>query len=479
MVGKFEEKNKKKTKIVCTIGPSSKARDTLCRMFEAGMDIVRLNSGHMDVEDVGTYIEEVRSAEEKLGGRISVMLDLQGPRLRVGPIKGSGVKLEKGENFTITTVQRRGDESRVSVSYQGLPRDLNPGEEILIDDGLIRLKVLSIEGTDINCEVVEGGLLRQGKGMNFPKSSLSLPPFTERDMKYLEAGLSAGVDWVSQSFVRSAGDVHELKSAISRLGYDTPVMAKIEKGEAVKAFESIIDEADGVMIARGDLAVETSTEEVPLVQKELIKRALRRAKPVVTATQMLESMVTNPRPTRAEASDVANAILDGTDAVMLSAETAIGSYPVKAVETMARIAKRAEEALDFDAILNERRSWAGESIADAICYAASKISSDLRVSSILTITRTGYSAIHLSRFRPKVPIIAACNSESVVRRLSVIWGVEAVKCEFEPDFRATIRNAVERSISLGLLKKGELVVIVSGFLDEKAGTTNLVHIHRI
>ena len=468
-----------KTKIVCTIGPASRDEKTLGGMVKAGMDVARINTGHCEPEEVTEDTELLQKVGGGLGKSIGVMLDLQGPRLRIGPIQGGSAELRPGADFAITTGKAKGDSRRVSVSYAGLTGDLKPGDTVLMDDGLIRLKVRDVSGNDINCKVVEGGTLIQGKGMNFPGVTIGLPAFTKRDGRYLEVGLKAGVDWVSQSFVRDAADVRMLRKAIDGLGYRTPIMAKVEKGEAVQNIDSIMKVADGVMVARGDLGVEMSTEDVPLVQKELIDRALRAVRPVVTATQMLESMVENPRPTRAEASDVANAILDGTDAVMLSAETALGAHPVKVVETMARIAARAEKAIDYERILEERGRWTQRQTADAIGYAACRIAADLKARAIVTITRSGYTAKLVARYRPSVQILAVSPNREVVDGMSLVWGVRGLVVPLVDDLRRAIGEASRTCVRGGFVKKGDLVVVTGGFLDEKAGTTNMIHIHTV
>ncbi|MDD5748799.1 MAG: pyruvate kinase [Actinomycetota bacterium] len=469
----------RKTKIVCTIGPSCSSREIIVKMARAGMNVVRINTSHTDVERLSALVMEIRSAEREVGNHISIMLDLQGPRIRVGPIQGSSVELKKGQKFILTTLKKRGNNEMVSVPHGDLPKELKAGDRVLINDGLLKLKVLESRDVDVVCEVENDGILMQGKGMNFPGTRLGLPAVTERDINFLKGGLKAGVDWISQSFVSSSSDVLELKHRIEEIGYKTPVMAKIEKGEAVKEAREIMSVADGVMIARGDLGVEMKMEDVPIVQKELISMAVEAARPVVTATQMLESMVKEPMPTRAEASDIANAILDGTDAAMLSAETAIGMYPVEAVEVMAKIASRTEQTLGYEQILKRRGEWSHLGTTDAICYAACKVASDLGARGILCVTRTGYTAMHLSRFRPREPVIAASMDESVLRKLCLSWGVHGIHCEFESDFKLTIVRAISVAIMKGLLKSGDLVVVVSGFLGEKSGTTNMIYVHRV
>lgn len=468
-----------KTKIVCTLGPASRNIETLKKIALAGMDVARINSGHCEVEELRDYIELVGRVSVALGRRIGVMLDLQGPRLRVGPIQGSRVELESGQDFTITTTQMRGDATRASVSYEGLPDDLKPGDVVLMDDGLIRMKVKEIKPTEIVCEVLEGGVLLQGKGMNFPDSTLRLAAFTDRDRWFLEAGLEAGVDWVAQSFVRTAADVHDLTGAMEKLGRKVPIMAKIEKPEAVRNIEEIIDAADGIMVARGDLGVEMKAEDVPIVQKELINDAVRAALPVLTATQMLESMVDKPRPTRAEASDVANAILDGTDALMLSAETSIGSYPVQAVEMMSRIAAKTEQAIDYGHILEERGKWRHRGPADAIGYAACKIAADINARAIITLTRSGYTARLIARYRPQAPIIALSPSEQVVDMMSVVWGVKGLLMPEYDELQELIAVASRICVDAECVMPGDMVVLTGGFLDEESSKTNVVHVHTV
>lgn len=468
-----------KTKIVCTLGPSSLDGRTLAALVRAGMDVARINSGHCEPSDVPAYAAAAREAGEAVGRRVGVILDLQGPRLRVGDIEGEGALLVPGQEFTITTRDETGDSSRASTSYGDLPGDLRPGDEVLIDDGRIRLRVLRISGDEISCEVIEGGTLRSGKGMNLPGADISLAAFTGEDRRYLEAGLGAGVDWIAQSFVRTADDVRDLKAAIGELGSACPVMAKIEKPEALSNIDRLLAEADGIMVARGDLGVEMNVEDVPLVQKDLISRAPRFARPVVTATQMLESMVHNPRPTRAEASDVANAILDGTDAVMLSAETAVGAYPVQAVEMMASIAERTEPAIDYREILEARGRWAEESPAAAIGYAACKVAEDMRAKAIIAMTRSGYSARMIARYRPRGPLVAVSPSETVLRELSVVWGVKGLRLPEYEGLVESIATASDAAEAEGIVEKGDLVVIVGGLLDERSGKTNVVHLHTV
>jgi len=468
-----------KTKIVCTLGPASRDPETLRQMVEAGMDVARINSSHCEPDGVRDYIKLLRDLEAKTGKHVGIMLDLQGPRLRVGQIEGSQVELTSGQSLTLSTEQEMGTDSRISVSHRALTSDLAAGDTVLIDDGLIRLQVNGTKGTEITCTVIEGGVLRQGKGMNFPGVPIRLPSFTDRDRSFLEVGLEVGVDWISQSFVRDGYDVRALRETIAETGHNTPIMAKIEKSEAVANIDDVLEMADGIMVARGDLGVEMLAEEVPLVQKQIILKALLAAKPVVTATQMLESMVVNPRPTRAEASDVANAILDGTDAVMLSAETAAGAHPVRAVEMMARIAAMTEGAIDYSDYLEEGGRWAHCSAPDALGFAACKIASDLGASAIIGITRFGYTAHLLARYRPASRIIAISPVEKVMHRLSPLWGVRGIVMPLVEDLTENILIVVDACKKEGYVSSGDLVVVVGGFLEEKIGTTNMINLHTV
>lgn len=468
-----------RAKIVCTIGPSSSEKETLVRMALAGMDVARINCGHTELEDIPRLVATISEAGRAAGRKIGVMLDLQGPRLRVGSIRGGSVELREGQELVITTEQKRGDADRISVAYPGLPDDLQPGDRIFMDDGLIRCVAREVKGRDIRCEVTDGGTLLQGKGMNFPDTKLNLATFTERDRRYLEAGLEAGIDWVAQSFVRTQGDLEQVVDAIRATGSNVPVIAKIEKGEAVNNIDAIIDSAQGIMVARGDLGVELPIEDVPIIQKRLIEKSLKAARPVVTATQMLESMVDKPRPTRAEASDVANAILDGTDAIMLSAETSIGRHPVEAIEVMSRIAARAEHCVDCARLLDDRSHWEHQTEADAIGFAACKIASDVEARAIITITRSGYTARLVSRYRPGRPVIAVSDDEAVIDSMTLVWGVTGVMSDLPEDAAEMMARAAGISAQAGLVKPGDVVVIAGGFMEEKSSQTNMVHIHTV
>lgn len=466
-----------KTRIICTIGPSCEDAEILARMSEAGMGLVRINSGHCTPEEVPVFISLVKEASRMSGRNISVLLDLQGPRLRIGMIAGGSIDLESGQLFRLSSVPVEGDSSRVHIAYDRLAADISPGDRILVDDGLISLLAVEIAGQEVVCEVVKGGPLLQGKGMNFPDSILSLAAYTERDKLFLETGLNSGVDWVAQSFVRRAEDLEELHGEMKKMGRTVPVIAKIEKPEAVDNIAAILKIADGIMVARGDLGVEMEVEEVPLVQKELIRKSIRAAKPVVTATQMLESMIENPRPTRAEASDVANAILDGTDGVMLSAETAIGAQPVEVVRTMAKIAARTEKALDYENLLERSGRWEHVGDVDALGFAACKVAYDIGAKAIVCLSRSGYTARLIARYRPQQPIIALSPDSGVSNMIALVWGTHT---RYVPEY-AKLADLISEAdcicSSAEGLSPGDRVVFTGGLMESGSSDTNLIHVH--
>lgn len=464
------------TKIVCTIGPASREAGVLENMISAGMDVARLNAGHSSPEEVARSISLIREASDRVGRRVSIMLDLQGPRVRVGRLKDSPRTISTGEEVVFTTTMDQDPGQRIPVSHSGLSSEVKPGDRVLIDDGLLRLVVMGVRGEDITCLVEEGGILRQGKGMNFPGVELGLPSYTHRDKEFLATGLDHGIDWIALSFVREKKDVLAIKEQVRALGFIVPVMAKVEKSEAVENIDSVLEAADGVMVARGDLGVELETEEVPLVQKMIIRKALLAARPVLTATQMLESMITSSRPTRAEATDVANAILDGTDAVMLSAETAIGHDPAKTVETMSRIARRAEMEIDHIGMLKNQEKLACQGPAEAVGYAACRIASDVSAQAIITLTRSGYTARLISRHRPRARIIALTPNTTVANGMSMLWGVKSHLMPFMHDLKQAFTSALKVCEAEGLVKKGETVVMTGGFLEDKPGTTNTINV---
>ncbi|CAM4188102.1 pyruvate kinase [Paenibacillus endophyticus] len=470
----------RKTKIVCTIGPSSESLENTKKLIHAGMNVARLNFSHGDFEEHGNRIKNIRLANAELGTSVAVLLDTKGPEIRLGKLKEEPIELNQGDTITLTTEEILGDRNRVPITYNNLPNDVSIGSTILIDDGLIGLTVEEVKGTEILCRIVNSGPIKSKKGVNVPGVKISLPGITEKDANDIVFGIEQGVDFIAASFVRKASDVLEIRELLERhnAGH-IQIISKIENQEGVDNLDEILEVSDGLMVARGDLGVEIPAEEVPLVQKNMIKKGNRVGKPVITATQMLDSMQRNPRPTRAEASDVANAIFDGTDAIMLSGETAAGRYPTESVQTMARIAERAEAALEYREMFTKQANAQQTSVTEAISQAVANSALDLRAKAIITSTQSGFTARMVSKYKPKAPIIAVTTDEKVLRRLSLIWGVFAV---LGPDADTTdemFENAVKGGMSTGFLNLGDTVVITAGVPVGRAGTTNLIKIHHI
>ncbi|ACL69083.1 pyruvate kinase [Halothermothrix orenii] len=467
----------RKTKIVCTIGPVSESKEMLKKLAEAGMNVARLNFSHGDHEEHGNRIDTIRKVEAELGKPIGIMLDTKGPEIRTGMLKDDKVELKKGEEIILTTEDIEGDENRVSVSYKGLPDDLHEGATVLIDDGLIGLEVLEIKGTEIRCKIVNGGLLGSRKGVNLPGISVNLPALTEKDESDIRFGVRKGIHFIAASFVRKAQDVIEIRKILEEEGKeDILIIAKIENQEGVDNIDEIIDVADGIMVARGDLGVEIPAEQVPVIQKSIIKKCNEKAKPVITATQMLDSMIRNPRPTRAEASDVANAIFDGTDATMLSGESAAGDYPVEAVKTMARIAEETEKSLYYRDVISNRRTYRPQTVTDAISFASCETATDLGAQAIITSTESGLTARMVSRYRPLVPIVAVTPDERVQHALTVSWGVYPLTVKKSNSTDEMMDVSIKTAQENRLIKSGDLVVITAGAPVGIPGTTNLIKV---
>jgi pyruvate kinase len=464
-----------KTKIVATLGPASSSPDMVARLMAAGVDIFRLNFSHGDNVQKQKLIRTIRQASEKAGRQIGILADLQGPKIRTGKMADDAMTLTKGQEVVITTEDVLGRDGVIPTVYRSLPSDVHPGSRILLDDGLMELKVVTIHGERVRCTVVVGGVLKNNKGINLPGVNVSAPSLTAKDLVDLEFALEANVDFVALSFVRTAEDVEQIKRIIYLRGKNTPVVAKIEKPEALHNFKKILQATDAVMVARGDLGVEIEAEKVPVFQKKIIQACNEAGKPVITATQMLESMVRNPRPTRAETSDVANAIVDGTDAVMLSAETASGDYPVEAVETMVRIARDVESA-DFWSTVD--RSASTPSIAQAVAESACRAATSLGAKTIAVFTQSGSTAALISRFRPHIPIIAYTASPEIQRRLSIYWGVTATGIGIMADMHQQIMS-VERNMLSSGYRKGDIIVIIVGLPVEARGSTNLMKVHKL
>ena len=470
-----------RSKIVCTIGPASHEPDMLKRLMQAGMDVARLNFSHGDQDEHRETIRRLRAVSAKLDKPVAILCDLQGPKLRIGTMPDEGVPLSTGETVVLTTEHVVGTPGRVPVQYEHLPDAVKVNDRILIDDGLIEVVVTAVEGHDITTCVVTGGVLTSNKGMNLPRASLAIPAITDKDREDLRFALSQQVDWVALSFVRAPEEVLSLKAYIRELsvfGRPAPVMAKIEKPEAVDNIDAIIAAADGIMVARGDLGIETAPEAVPMVQKMIIRKCNEAGKPVITATQMLDSMIRNPRPTRAEASDVANAVLDGSDAIMLSGETAAGKYPVEAVETMVRIAFEAERV---HASLSgcQIAAHPGRSFAEAVAHASVETAIDLAAAAIVAPTVSGHTARTISRFRPPCPIVAVTPSPIAQRELMLFWGVYPLLSHRADTTDEVINDAVEVAQRHGYVDEGDVVVLTGGTAGSGVGTTNLMKVHLI
>jgi len=463
------------SKIVCTIGPASSSAKIIDRLMGAGMDVARLNFSHGTHEQHALNIAHLRAASVKHQKPIAIVADLQGPKIRTGALAGGGlVQLRAGQEFTITTRRILGDSTRVNTTFNQLPREVHRDDRILLSDGLIELRVKRVRGSDVLCEVVNGGALGENKGINLPGLKLRVPALTAKDRNDLAFALRQGADYIAVSFVRRPEDVLFAKGLIRRLKKDTPVIAKLEKPEAIERLDEILRVSDGVMVARGDLGVEMSPERVPVVQKAIIAKAREFRRPVITATQMLESMTENPRPTRAEASDVANAILDGSDAVMLSAETATGKYPVESVAMMARIIEQAEESVrEFRRPAHREQLKVPETVAELICHA----SRELHMKVIAVFTHSGFTARLVSRYRPLVPIIAFSPEVATRRRLALIWGVRPRNIVNVRKIDGLAAIAERRLLEEGQVRKGDVVGIVAGTPMGIRGTTNFMKFH--
>lgn len=466
----------RKTKIVCTIGPSSDKAAIIEEMIKNGMNVARLNFSHGTHKKHGKKIKLIREIAARLDIPVSILLDLAGPKIRVGDIPEPGIRLEPGQKFILSGRSVKATATQVSVTYPDLPKEVKPGDRLLLADGLMELTVIKTSDMEIICRVVIGGLLTAHKGINLPRGTLKIPPLTEKDKNDLLFGLEHDVDYVALSFVKTAADIRMIRDIIDKQGKYTPVIAKIEKHEALEDLEAIIEAADGIMVARGDLGVEIPLEEVPLIQKRIIRTANTCGKPVITATQMLRSMVNSPRPTRAEATDVANAVLDGTDAVMLSEETASGNYPVEAVQFMDRLASIAESGFPYETFL---KMIPGKDISDSVSHASCILADHLEAKAIVTYTQSGLTARRISRFHPRQPIIALSPTERTVRRLTLHWGCLPRLIKRVQDTDDMIEMAANVAQETGEATTGELVVITVGHPLWVAGTTNMLRVKRL
>jgi len=470
-----------RTKIVCTIGPASSDLDMLVELMRSGMDVARLNFSHGDQETQAETIRRIRQAGESIDKPVAILADLQGPKLRVGVMGGDGVTITEGETLILTTEEMVGEPGRIPVQYDRLPEAVEPGDRILIDDGMMELQVLSVSDTEIVAQVVTGGTITSNKGLNLPRASFSIPAITDKDRADLRFALEHDADWLALSFVRTAEEVLEFKATIRELsvyGRQTPVIAKIEKPEAIDNIDAIIKAADGIMVARGDLGIEISPEAVPMLQKMIIAKCNEAGKPVITATQMLESMERNPRPTRAEASDVANAILDGSDAIMLSGETSVGKHPVEVVRTMVRIAEKVEQTQSARTV-HQLPAEAGRTFAQAVSHASVETAIDLSAAAIVTPTVSGQTARIVSHFRPPCPVVAVTPSPFTQRELMLFWGVYPLLSQRRGDTDTIINDSVAAAQRAGYVGEGDVVVVTAGSPGSGGGTTNLMKVDLI
>ena len=454
----------RKTKIICTMGPNADNREVMKKLAESGMDIARFNFSHGDHKEQKMRMDMLKSVREEVGKPIAILLDTKGPEIRTGLLKDEQkVMLSEGQLFTLTTAEIVGDSTKVSITYDGLSEDVVPGKKILIDDGLIELEVKQIVGSDIVCKVINGGELGQRKGVNVPDVPVRLPALTEKDRKDIVFGVEQGVDFIAASFVRSAESILEIKALLKECKAPyIPVIAKIENAEGIKNIDEILHCADGIMVARGDLGVEIPAQEVPHLQKWLIQKCNDHCKPVITATQMLDSMIRNPRPTRAEVTDVANAVYDGTDAVMLSGETAQGKYPVEALQMMVEIVKNTENHLDYDILLQQAQKNRKRNISSAIGYSSVATAASLDAKCIITPTATGVTARVVSKFRPKAPIVGVSPNEETLRRMQIYRGVQPVKSIPYHTTDDVCEGALEIAKSKGFVEEGDVIVMTAG-----------------
>ena len=465
----------KKTKIVATLGPASSSKEVLKDMMLEGLNVCRLNFSHGAYDDHANSIKIIRELNDELGLNVAILADLQGPKIRTNEMEANGVLLEVGKEIKIITDKVVGNAVRFSINYQKLPQDVSPGEKILLDDGKIMLEVITTNGkTEITCKIVQGGILSSKKGVNFPNTKISLPSLTEKDQLDLEFALDHEVDWIGLSFVRSARDIIELKHRIAARGAKAKVIAKIEKPEALENIDDIIKESDGLMVARGDLGVEIPYQNVPLIQKMLISKCVRKAKPVIVATQMMESMITNMTPSRAEVNDVANAVLDGTDAVMLSGETSVGKYPVEVIRTMSNIIKEMEthEGIYNKEELPERNQE--RFISDSICFNACRLSQRVEAKAIITMSFSGYTAYKIASQRPNTSIFIFTSNRSILTQLNLLWGVRAFYYNKLISTDHTIADIKYIMKNEGFLQQGDLVINIASIPIEDLGGSNML-----
>ncbi len=470
----------RKTKIVCTLGPSTENEDVLRQMMMEGMNVARCNFSHGTYDDHKRRMDMVKKLRKEVGKPVAILLDTKGPEVRVRNFKDGSVTLEEGQLFTLTADDVEGTKEIVSVTYNRLYEDLEVGMRVLIDDGLIEMKVETVDKSNIICRVINGGVVSNHKGVNVPEVDLSMPYISDKDREDILFGIEQDVDFIAASFVQKKEDILQLRKLLEKNGgEDIRIIAKIENAQGVANIDDIIEASDGIMVARGDMGVEIPYEEVPVIQKKIIKKVYRAGKQVITATQMLESMIKNPRPTRAETTDIANAVYDGTSAIMLSGETAAGAYPVEAVKTMVRIAERTEQDVDYRKRFFQYERNANPDITDAICHATCTTALDLNARAIVTVTKSGRSARMISKYRPNSDIIGCATTEKVCRQLSLTWGVIPILIKEEKEVFNLFDKAIQAAVKMRLLEKGDLTVITSGVPIGVSGTTNMMKVQNV
>lgn len=474
----------RKTKIICTLGPSTDKGDVLRQLILEGMNVARFNFSHGSYEEQGARLKKLRDLREELNRPVAALLDTKGPEIRLRDFEEGKVELKKGQTFTLTTEEISGNVNRVSITYKNLPNDVKVGTRILIDDGLIGMEVVSItpvegkeEEMDINCRVLNDGFVSNKKGVNVPNVDLSMPYISEKDYNDIVFGVENDYDFIAASFVRTADDVLAIRRILKEKGgEDIKIIAKIENMQGVNNIDDIIRVSDGVMVARGDMGVEIPLEDVPVMQKMIIKKCYESGKVVITATQMLDSMMKNPRPTRAESTDVANAIYDGTSAIMLSGETAAGAYPVEALKTMVRIAMRTEQDINYWYRFHTRQNPTNPDVTNAISHATCTMSEDLNAAAIITVTKSGHTARNVSKYRPATPIVCGCITEKVYRQMGLCWGIVPILLEEKDNADELFDYAVDATEKAGLISRGDVVIITAGVPLGISGTTNLIKV---
>ncbi len=465
-----------KTKIVCTIGPASSSSNILLQLMQKGMDVARINFSHGTIEEKIQEIKLIRVLSRKIDKNITILQDLCGPKIRVGEVENGEALLIQGEKISLNSTPIISNSKFLFINYPYLMADTKKKDKILLDDGHIELKVIKIQSNEIVCEIIKGGKLKSKKGVNFISKSLRVPALTQKDINDVKFGISQKVDYIALSFVRNPEDIIQLKKLLKKYNIDIPIIAKIEKHEAIKNIDKIVDVSDGIMVARGDLGVEVPIENIAIYQKMIIKKANEKGIPVITATQMLESMIENPMPTRAEVTDISNAILDGTDAIMLSAETSVGKYPVETVEIMARIAEKTEQIINYTENSSSHRTKTNQSIADAVAHATCQLSYDLSAKAILPFTCSGYTARMISKYRPKAPIFVFTTNKNVSRRVNLYCGVICFVIDEVKSTDEMFKQALQKALSTKVIKKGDLIILTAGIPVKKKANTNLIRV---